>query len=167
MFRTYIAPFAVLLTSFAPSALADTATLTITGRVLPGTCVLSVDAVNLPGIKASDLVEGDNSLQDSAVRLNSCVGVTRATLAFDGVEESSDPQRWKNTATSDAARGVSFSILKGTSGATYIKKSTSLDVTVSGAGSSQPIRVGYYKSPGQATSAGLMRAEITITASYQ
>lgn len=156
-----------LLTVTAPAAHADTATLTITGRVLPGTCVLTAPAVTLPDVKANELVDRNNHLRNTTLNLDACVGVSRATLAFDGTAESFDAELWKNTATTGAASGVSFAILQGTTGTTYIKKGTSLNVTVSGASARQPIRVGYYKTAGQGINAGVMSANITVTASYQ
>ena len=110
---------ATLLTAVAiPAAHADQATLTISGRVLPGTCVLNVSPVRLPDVKANELVDRENQLTNSVLNLTSCVGVTRAMLAFDGTAESFDAELWKNTATSSAATGVSFVILQGTSGTT-------------------------------------------------
>lgn len=166
MFRSPPVLAAALL-AVAPVAQADTATLSITGRVLPGTCVLTAPAVKLPDIKANDLVDRTNPLQNSTLNLDSCVGVTRATLVFDGAAESFDAELWKNTASTGAAGGVSFAILQGTSGTTYIKKGTSLDVTVAGGSARLPIRVGYYKPAGQGINAGVMSADVTITASYQ
>jgi len=167
MFRAHRVVAAALLAVLAPVAQADTATLTISGRVLPGTCVLTAAAVKLPDIKANDLVDRLNPPQSATLNLDGCVGVTRAILVFDGTAESFDPQLWKNTASTGAASGVSFAILQGNSGTTYIKKGTSLNVTVSGATARQPIRVGYYRTTAQGINAGAMSADITITASYQ
>lgn len=167
MIRPHPSLAAALLTAVAPVTQADTATLTITGRVLPGTCVLTAPAVKLPDVKANDLVDRSNHLQNTTLNLDSCVGVTRATLAFDGTAESFDAELWKNTATTGAASGVSFAILQGTTGTIYIKKGTSLNVSVSGASARQPIRVGYYKTAGQGINSGVMSADVTITASYQ
>jgi len=167
MIRLNLVLAPVLMAAIVPAARADTATLSITGRVLPGTCVLSALPVKLPDVKANDLADLDNHLQATTLSLTSCVGVTSAALAFDGEQDDSDARLWKNTATAGAARGVSFSILEGASGTTYIKKGTTLSVSVSGANASQPIRVGYHKQPRQSVSAGVMSADITITASYQ
>ena len=156
-----------MLVAILPAARADTATLTISGRVLPGTCVLAAPAVKLPDVKANDLVDTTNQLQNVTLTLRSCVGVRRATLAFDGTAESFNADLWKNTATTSAATGVSFVILQGTTGTTPIKKGTTLDVTVSGASVDQVIRAGYYRTAGQGINAGVMSADITITASYQ
>ncbi len=149
-----------------PTAQADTATLTLSGRILPGTCVLTAPATSLPDVKANDLVDRNNTLQNVTLSLGSCIGVTRATLGFDGTAESFDPELWKNTAATGAATGVSFALLDGTGGTTYIKKGSTLNVAVSGASASRVIRVGYYKTAGRGITAGAMSASIVITASY-
>ena len=167
MFRAHRVLAAALLTGVAPVAQADSAVLNITGRVLAGTCVLTAAPVALPAVKANDLADRLNNPQNATLNLDGCVGVTRATLVFDGTAESFDAELWKNTATTGAASGVSFAILQGSSGTTYIKNGTKLEVPVSGATARQPIRVGYYRTAGQGINAGAMSAEITITASYQ
>lgn len=156
-----------LLLALAPCAYADTATLSITGRVLPGTCVLTVPSIALPPVKANDLVERNNLLQPATLELTSCVGVTQASLTFDGVAEAFDAELWKNTATTGAAINVSFAVLQGSTGTTYIKKGTTLTVPVAGGTASQQIRVGYYRTGSRGITAGVMAADITVTASYQ
>ena len=152
----------------ATAARADTATLTITGRVLPGTCTISAPVVTLPAINANDLVVRNNALQATAVTLSSCIGVSKATLSFDGVAEDFDRELWKNTSVAaDAARGVSISILNGPTGTVYLMKGSVVDLPVAGATASLPIRVGYYLTAGHRITPGEMTADVTITATYQ
>ena len=164
--RTCLAA-ALALTVAAPAARADQATLTLSGRVLPGTCVLTAPATALPDIKANALTDGSSTLQTVTLRLDACAGVRQASLDFDGTEEPGNPQVWKNTAVSGAASGVAFAILDGTSGTTFVRKGSTLTVPVSGASATKAIRVGYFKPAGAGVNAGALSAEITITAAYQ
>ncbi|NIJ67836.1 fimbrial protein [Xanthomonas sp. 60] len=157
----------LIMTVAIPVAHADQATLTLSGRVLPGTCVLTAPATALPDIKANDLTDGSSKLQTVTLRMDACAGVSRASLDFDGTEEPGNQDVWKNTAASGAATGVAFAILDGTSGTTFVRKGSTLRVTVSGASATKAIRVGYFKAAGAGVKAGALRAEITITATYQ
>ncbi len=148
-------------------AAADSAVLTIEGTVLPGTCVLATPAMVLAPIRADQLQPGDNGLQGGALTLSACVGVASATLSFDGIAADNDALRWKNTAPSGAASGLSIALLSGNSGSTYLKKGDRIDVVISGTGGSQPVRVGYYLPAEGVFSAGAVKAEITVTAAYQ
>ena len=123
------------LLAVAPVALADSATLTITGRVLPGTCTLTAAPITLDPVKASDLTPGaDSQIKAGALEFNGCVGVSKAVLSFAGTAADGVAERWKNTATTDPASGVSISLLSGTTGTTYLKDGdTGIDVPVTGA----------------------------------
>lgn len=69
------------LLAAAPVALADSATLTITGRVLPGTCTLTAAPIDLDPVKASDLTPGaDAQIKAGALEFTGCVGVSKAVL---------------------------------------------------------------------------------------
>ncbi|MBK0055245.1 fimbrial protein [Stenotrophomonas sp. S39] len=151
-----------------PIAATQAATLTITGRVLPGTCTLATPTIPLDPVKANEMTAATPAnLKAGAVNFTGCVGVVRARLSFDGTAADGDPQRWKNTATTSAASGVSIALLKGSSGLDYLKKGdTNIPVTVSGATASYPIRAGYYVPSTSGINAGNIAAEITITAAY-
>lgn len=150
------------------SALADQATLTITGRVLPGTCTLAAPAIVLDPIKADELVQGDNKLKAGSLEFTGCVGVGKATLSFAGTAADSDAERWKNTAAADPADGVSVALLAGASGSTYLKNGdTGIEVVVSGATASYPLRAGYYLPAVAGVSAGAVQTEIVVTADYE
>lgn len=156
-----------LLCSAAPAAFADTATLTITGRVLPGTCTLAAPAIALDPIKADEMTQGDNKLKAGALNFTGCIGVAKATLSFDGTAADGDAERWKNTASADAASGVSIALLAGASGATYLKKGDSVDLVVSGATATYPLRAGYYLPSASGINAGMVQTEVVVTADYQ
>jgi len=157
------------LLAAAPLALADTATLTISGRVLPGTCTLSDARITLDPVKASDLTPGaDSQITPGALEFTGCAGVSRALLSFAGTAADGDANRWKNTEATDPAGGVSISLLSGLTGNTYLKDGDSgIDVAVSGATARYPLRAAYYVSPGAPVSGGEVRADITVTADYE
>lgn len=156
------------LAAFASAALADTATLTISGRVLPGTCTLAAPAITLDPIKADELAVGDNGLKAGALNFTGCVGVARAQLSFAGAAATGDAQRWQNTAATDPASGVTVALKQGATGNTYLKNGdTGITVTVSGATASFPLRAGYYVPALAAARGGAVAAEITVTAAYE
>lgn len=162
----HLAVWGALLAS-APSAFADTATLTITGRVLPGTCTLTAPAITLDPVRANDLVQGDNQIKPGALNFAGCVGVTRATLSFDGTAADGDAERWKNTASTGPADGVSVALLAGATGTTYLKRGDSgIVVPVTGATASYALRAGYYLPVLGGLTAGAVQTEITVTAAY-
>lgn len=153
----------------APVALADSATLTITGRVLPGTCTLTDATIALDPVKASDLTPGtDAQIKAGALEFTGCVGVSKAVLSFDGTAADGDAERWKNTAATDPASGVSISLLSGTTGNTYLKDGdTGIDVPVTGATARYDLRAAYHAPTGAALSAGEVSTEIVVTADYE
>jgi len=156
------------LSTVAPAALADSATLTVTGRVLPGTCILNAPAITLAPVKANKLVQGDNEVKPAKLDFSGCVGVTKAKLSFAGTAADGDAERWKNTAATDAAKGVSIALLAGATGTTYLKSGdTGVNVAVAGATASYPLRAGYYLPAVGAISSGAVKADITVTADYE
>ncbi|WP_414494031.1 fimbrial protein [Stenotrophomonas maltophilia] len=164
MKRTLLA----LLMMTPGAAIADTATLSITGRVLPGTCTLAAPAITLDPVKADEMTAATPSkLKTGALNFTGCVGVARARLSFDGTAADGDAQRWKNTASTTPATGVSIALLSGTTGNTYLKKGDAdIPVTVSGATASYPLRAGYYIPTTSGINAGNISTEIVVTAAY-
>lgn len=159
----------VLIASLAAGATASAqrATLTISGRVLPGTCTLSAPAITLDPVKASDLVTGDNALLAGALQFTGCIGVTKATLSFDGTPADGDPIRWKNTASSDAATGVSVALRAGASTGDYLKRGDSDVLVITGSTGSYPLRAGYYLAGTGGINAGQVQADVIVTAAYE
>lgn len=157
------------LLAAVPLAAADSATLTINGRLLPGTCTLTVVPIVLDPVKASDLTPGaDSQVKAGALEFNGCVGVTKAVLSFAGTAADGDPERWKNTETTDPAGGVSVSLLSGTSGNTYLKDGDSgIDVMVSGATARYDLRAAYHLPTAGVPAAGAVSTQIVVTADYQ
>lgn len=157
------------LVATTPTAFADTATLTISGRVLPGTCTLTAPAITLDAIKASDLTPGaDSQIKAGALEFNGCVGVNKAALAFAGTAADGDATRWKNTETTGPADGVSVSLLSGTTGSTYLKDGdTDIEVLVSGATARFDLRAAYFLPTGAVAVAGGVSTEIVVTATYE
>ncbi|MFG6069073.1 fimbrial protein [Stenotrophomonas indicatrix] len=159
---------AALLAS-APAALADTATLTISGRVLPGTCTLTAAPIALDPVKASDLTPGaDSQIKSGALEFIGCVGVTKAVLSFAGTPADGDATRWKNTEATDPASGVSISLLSGTTGSNYLKDGdTGIEVPVTGTTARYDLRAAYYLPTAAVPEAGGVSTEIVVTADYQ
>ncbi len=153
----------------APVALADQATLTITGHLLPGTCTLTAAPIALDAVKVSDLTPGtDAQIKAGALEFTGCVGVNKAVLSFDGTAADGDSERWKNTAATDPAGGVSISLLSGTTGNNYLKDGdTGIDVPVTGANARYDLRAAYHAPTGAALSAGEVSTEIVVTAAYE
>lgn len=163
-FPTRIA-IAFLLACIAPAAFA--ATLTITGRVLPGTCTLADAQISLDPVKANEMTVGANALKAGALNFTGCIGVTKATLTFDGTAADGDAERWKNTASTGPADGVSVALLAGATGTTYLKRGDSgIVVPVTGATTRYALRAGYYLPVLGGLTAGAVQTEITVTAAY-
>lgn len=165
-----IRPVALAVLLVLPATVfADTATLTISGSVLPGTCTLAAPAITLDPVKADEMTAATaNKLKTGALNFVGCVGVKGTKLSFDGTAADGDAQRWKNTATTTPATGVSIALLAGTTGNTYLKKGdTGIAVTVTGATATYPIRAGYYIPTTSGINAGNISTEITVTAAYE
>ncbi len=156
-----------LLCLFASAAHAQ-ATLTISGRVLPGTCTLAAPAITLDPVKADEMTPGAaNRVKAGALNFTGCVGVSRARLSFDGTAADGDPERWKNTAATTPATGVTVALLAGATGNTYLKKGDAdIPVAVSGATASYPLRAGYFIPNNSGINAGNISTEIVVTAAY-
>lgn len=156
------------LLAFAAASHADTAKLSISGRVDPGTCTLVAAPIQLAPLRADQLKQGDNAIKTSALELKDCVGVSTATLSFDGTAADGDAERWKNTAGKTPAAGVTIALLSGTTDATYLKKGDTVAVPVTGAAGRLDIRSGYHLAGSPAGLApGAVSTEITITADYK
>lgn len=153
----------------ATAPLAHANTLTISGRVLPGTCTLAAASITLDPVKASDLVAGaDGQIKAGALQFTGCIGVTKAVLSFAGTPADGDATRWKNTETTDPAGGVSISLLSGTSGSNYLKDGDSgIDVIVTGATARYDLRAAYFLPTAGVPEAGGVSTEIVVTADYQ
>ena len=152
----------------ASASRADTAKLSISGRVNPGTCTLVAAPIQLAPLRADELNQGDNAIKTGALELKNCVGVSTATLSFDGTAADGDAERWKNTAGKTPAAGVTIALLSGTTGTTYLKKGDSVAVQVSGDAGKLEIRSGYHLAgPASGLAPGEVSTEITITADYK
>ncbi|KOQ75293.1 hypothetical protein ABW45_13900 [Stenotrophomonas maltophilia] len=160
---------ALLLLGTAANAHADTATITITGNVLPGTCTMANAVVALDDIDATDLTPGhDNKLTPTTLEFTGCVGVTSIALGFAGVDDPDHEGHWKNGAGTGAASGVAVALLDGRSGSRYLKKGASKTVAVNGAATATlDLRAGYFRTTGTVLKAGTVSTQITVTADYR
>jgi len=168
MSRSLLQVIAVPMLCLIASAAGAQTTLTISGRVLPGTCTLAAPTIALDPVKADEMTPGAaNSVKAGALNFTGCVGVSGARLSFDGTAADGDPERWKNTAATTPATGVTVALLAGATGNTYLKKGdTDIPVAVSGATASYPLRAGYFIPNTSGINGGNSSAEIVVTAAY-
>jgi len=161
---------AAILLGLSATAHADTATITVTGKVLPGTCTMADVPVTLADIDAADLAVGhDNNLTPATLDFTGCVGVASIDLAFDGTADATQDGHWQNQAAPNGATGVAVALLDGTSGSTYLKKGATKTVAVPGGAATAKldIRTGYYRKAGTLLAAGAVSSQITVTATYK
>ena len=160
---------ALLMLGVAAQARADSATITVTGKVLPGTCTMADVPVALDEIDAIDLNKGgEQGLKPAALNFTGCVGVGSIDLAFDGSDDAAQDGHWLNEATGNAAEGVAVALLEGASGSTFLKKGAAKTVPVNGAATATlAMRAGYYRKSGTLLKAGDVTARITVTADYK
>ncbi|MEG0183692.1 MAG: fimbrial protein [Stenotrophomonas sp.] len=158
-----------LLLGAAAQAHADTATITVTGKVLPGTCTMANLPIALTDIDATALKTGhDNNLRAAVLNFTGCVGVANIDLSFDGTDDATQDGHWKNGATTGAASGVAVALLDGTTGATFLKKAATKTIAVNGAATAKlDVRAGYYRKAGTLLTAGTVSTQITVTAAYR
>lgn len=167
--KTTYALFFVLLLGAANTAHADSATITVTGKVLPGTCTMANVPVILDEIDATDLKAGhDNKLKTATLNFTGCVGVGSIALTFDGTDDAAQDGHWINKATPGGASGVALALLDGPTGPAFLKKGATKTVTVNGAATAKlDMGVGYYHKAGTLLKAGNVATEITVTADYK
>ncbi|MDR2957924.1 MAG: type 1 fimbrial protein [Stenotrophomonas sp.] len=149
-------------------AYADSATITVTGKVLPGTCTMADVPVALADIDATNLSNGhDNNLTPATLDFTGCVGVARVDLVFDGAEDSAQDGHWLNQSAGGAS-GVAVALLDGSTGTTFLKKGATRSLPVDGAASATlNLRAGYYRQAGTPLKAGEVSSQITVTADYR
>jgi len=160
---------AVLSLGAATHARADSATITVTGKVLPGTCTVANVPVPLADIDAVDLVAGhDNGLAPLALTFSDCVGVGSIVLSFDGTDDAAQDGHWSNQAVSGGASGVAVVLLDGLTGTTFLKKNATRTLTLNGAATATlDMRSGYYRKAGTLLKAGTVTTRITVNADYR
>ncbi|WP_049456305.1 fimbrial protein [Stenotrophomonas maltophilia] len=160
---------AALLLGAAPLAHAQTANITVTGKVLPGTCTMANVPVALADIDATDLKAGhENGLRPAALNFTGCVGVGSIELTFNGTDDAAQDGHWKNGATTGGATGVAVALLDGTTGTAFLKKAARKTIAVNGAATAKlDMRSGYYRKAGTPLVAGAVSTQITVTASYK
>jgi type 1 fimbria pilin len=159
---------ATLLLGAFGHARADSATITVTGKVLPGTCTMADVSIALEDIDATSIKTGyDNGLKPATLSFTGCVGVASIDLSFSGAEDAAQDGHWKNTAVSDAATGVAVALLEST-GDAFLKNNAKKSLTVSGAATARlDLRSGYYRKSGTTLKAGSVGTQITVTADYK
>ncbi|MDI9273898.1 fimbrial protein [Stenotrophomonas sp. PFBMAA-4] len=158
---------AVLMLAAVGQAHADSATIDVTGKVLPGTCTMANVPVTLADIDATDLKTGhDNGLKPAVLNFTGCVGVTSVDLTFDGAADAAQDGHWLNQAASGAT-GVAVALLEGATD-DFLKKGDKKTVTINGAATGKlDMRTGYYRKAGTLLKAGDVSTQITVTAGYR
>lgn len=159
---------ALLMLGVAGQAHADSATITVTGKVLPGTCTMANVPVTLADIDATDLKTGhDNGLKPAVLNFTGCVGVSTVDLTFEGAADAAQDGHWVNQATGGAT-GVAVALLDGTTGNVFLKKGDKKTITINGAATGKlEMRTGYYRKTGTLLKAGDVSTQITVTADYK
>ncbi len=160
---------AVLMLAAVGQVHADSATIDVTGKVLPGTCTVANVPVVLDEIDATDLKAGhDNGLKLAVLEFINCVGVSSIDLTFDGTDDPDQDNQWKNLAAANAATGVAVTLLEGTTGDVYLLKGAKKTIAVNGAATGRfDMRTGYYRTAGTLLKAGDVSTQITVTAGYR
>ncbi|HGM6070035.1 TPA: fimbrial protein [Stenotrophomonas maltophilia] len=168
MKTTYLL-IAVLLLGAPALAHADSATITVTGTVLPGTCTMADVAVALDPIDALDLNKQPVSgTKPATLNFSACFGVSSIDLSFDGADDSSQDGQWKNGAGSGAASGIAVALLDGPTGPDFLKRGATKVVMVNGAATAKlEMGTAYYHRPGTPFTAGAVSTQITVTAVYK
>jgi len=159
---------AVLMLGATTQAHADSAKITVTGKVLPGTCTMGTAPVTLADIDATDLKAGhENGLKAAELNFTGCVGVGSVDLTFDGAADAAQDGHWLNQATSGAT-GVAVVLLNGTTGADFLQKGAKKTVPINGAATGKlDMRAGYFRKAGTLLKAGDVSTQITVTADYK
>jgi len=162
---------AVLLLAAAGQASADSAILTFTGNVLPGTCTVTPNvAVTLDNIPLNDLVPGSVNLgyqKPVVLHFTGCVGVSSVEVTFDGTADPTQNGQWKNLAVGGATN-VAVLLLEGTSGNTTLTKGMKRVVTIGGAAAGRlDMRTSYSHWPGTVPTPGDVSTQITVIADYR
>lgn len=158
---------AVLMLGATTHAHADSAKITVTGKVLPGTCTMNPAPVTLDDIDATDLKAGhENGLKTAELNFTGCVGVASVDLTFDGAADATQDGHWLNQATGGAT-GVAVALLEGATD-DFLKKGDKKTITINGAATGKlEMRAGYYRKSGTLLKAGEVSTSITVTAVYK
>lgn len=159
----------VLMFGATTQANAESATITVTGRVLPGTCTMNDLPITLADIDAIDLKAGhDNGVKPASLSFTGCVGVQSIDLTFDGTDDAAQDGHWKNGAATGPATGVAVTLLDGATGSAFLKNAAKKTVTVNGAATAKlDMRSSYYRKAGTTLTAGAVSTQITVTADYK
>jgi len=162
----YVA-LALLMLASLDQARADSATIDVTGKVLPGTCKMANVPVTLDEIDATDLKAGhENGLKFAILDFTDCLGVTSIDLTFDGTADASQDGHWQNLSVGGAT-GVAVALVEGTTD-DFLKKGAKKTITINGAAAGKlDLRTGYYRKPGTLLKAGDVSTQITVTADYK
>jgi len=160
-----------LLFGTAPHAHADSATLTFTGKVLPGTCTVTPKvAVTLNNVMLNELIPGNANLRFQkpvVLDFNDCVGVNSVEVTFDGTPDPTQAGQWKNLAPAGATN-VAVLLLEGTSGNITLNQGMKRTVTIGGAATGRlDMRASYYNHPGTVPTPGDVSAQIIVIADYK
>lgn len=162
-----LASFALLLLTTAPSAFAQDATVTVNGRILPGTCSLNNSNILLDEVRADlipDALEYQPSRKNFSLDFTGCAGVTKATVTPVALAAEEDSNLFKNTAA-DPASGVGIA-LRIPSPAAFVVPNVPRTWNITGASLSIAMQAAYYGITGPKR-AGDVAANITLDVSYE
>ena len=163
-------PALILSGATPPAAMAQSATVAVTGRLSAATCQwglgggsdvsVSLDSINISALKVGQVA----GVKSFSLLLSNCpTDVNNVVFSFSGTSDTTDPQRYRNNGT---ARGVAVQ-LQTSDGATIGANDPSNQRTVSRSGTqiALPLQAGYWKVVDSA-SGGTVEAAITFTIKY-
>jgi major type 1 subunit fimbrin (pilin) len=156
-------------TAFAPTAQAAGGTITVTGKVLTDTCVVSVNGgstVVLPTVMSSSLSTIGSVAGATAftVGLTGCdTNTASATMAFSGSNINASTGNLNNTAASGS--NVQVQLLNGASVINTNSNANAPVIAVAAGTGSASLKAQYIAATAAAT-AGLVSTTVNFTLSY-
>ena len=156
--------------AFAPTAQAASGTITVTGKVLTDTCVVSVNGgstVVLPTVMTSSLntVGAVAGATGFTVGLSGCdTNTTSATMAFTGANINSTTGNLNNTAA--LGSNVQVQLLNSANTAINTSNNTAAPVIAVAAGNGSASLKAQYIAATAAATPGLVSTTVNFTLSY-
>lgn len=137
---------ALALLATAPTAMAESATITVTGRILPGTCTLGDIALPLNEIRASDIELKENEKKTLTLKFRDCIGVGSVDMTFNGTPHESDADLYRNDAV-NGTQGIGIALTeKGVSGsARWLKNGATRNVPIRSGAADFDMEAAYYR----------------------
>jgi len=166
----------VLVAAASVPVLADT--VRITGRLVPGTCMLDTlpvvqlgDAISSAQLSVSDISQAQSSPVDFSVSLSNCPAITnRVTATLSGTADANNPMLFAVNGGTGMAGGVGLQLTDRDHGNAVLSDQGSSTVTVSEAVPANRTATFNWQARVRRSalpvSAGQVRATVIISISY-